>query len=163
MKIALASDIHLEFGDINLTNDEGADVLVLSGDIMVASRLRDDPYGYIESAQNTRFTEFMYRVSRDFTVVVMIAGNDEHYDGEFVRKISVMKKKFRGHTNVHILDKESVVISDTMFFGGTLWTDMNKEDPETLYRIRKTMNDFQCVSNSLNEVHYRVPIFPTKP
>ena len=36
MKFALASDIHLEFGDIELNNTEGADVLILSGDICVA-------------------------------------------------------------------------------------------------------------------------------
>ena len=36
MKIALASDIHLEFGPIDLKNDQAADVLVLAGDICVA-------------------------------------------------------------------------------------------------------------------------------
>ena len=36
MKIALASDIHLEFGGITFYNIEGADVLVLAGDICVA-------------------------------------------------------------------------------------------------------------------------------
>ena len=36
MKIALASDIHLEFGDINLKNDENAELLILSGDICTA-------------------------------------------------------------------------------------------------------------------------------
>jgi predicted phosphodiesterase len=39
MKIALASDIHLEFGPITLNNDENADVLVLAGDICVANTL----------------------------------------------------------------------------------------------------------------------------
>ena len=36
LRIALASDIHLEFGPITLNNDENADVLVLAGDICVA-------------------------------------------------------------------------------------------------------------------------------
>ena len=36
MKIAIASDLHLEFGDIDLPNLHGADVLILSGDIMGA-------------------------------------------------------------------------------------------------------------------------------
>ncbi len=30
MKIALCSDLHLEFQDINLKNEEGAEVLILS-------------------------------------------------------------------------------------------------------------------------------------
>ena len=36
MKIAIASDVHLEFGPLQLENTEGADVLVLSGDICTA-------------------------------------------------------------------------------------------------------------------------------
>ena len=44
MKIAVCSDIHLEFGDINLKNTENADVLVLGGDICVAADIgRPDP------------------------------------------------------------------------------------------------------------------------
>ena len=39
MKIALCSDLHLEFEDIDLKNTEGAEVLVLSGDIMIAEDL----------------------------------------------------------------------------------------------------------------------------
>ncbi len=34
MKIAVCSDLHLEFGDLDLHNDEGADVLILGGDIL---------------------------------------------------------------------------------------------------------------------------------
>jgi len=49
MKIAVASDLHLEFTGIDLRNTENADVLVLSGDICVADDLyrvaAPDPYG----------------------------------------------------------------------------------------------------------------------
>jgi len=41
MKIALASDIHLEFGDLDLTNDDNADVLILSGDICTAKMFKE--------------------------------------------------------------------------------------------------------------------------
>ena len=43
MKIALCSDLHLEFEDINLKNTEGAEVLILSGDIMIAEDLHNHP------------------------------------------------------------------------------------------------------------------------
>mgnify|MGYP003348983055 FL=1 len=43
LKIALASDLHIEFGDIDLKNTEGAEVLILSGDIMIAQDLHDHP------------------------------------------------------------------------------------------------------------------------
>jgi Icc-related predicted phosphoesterase len=50
--------------------------------------------------------------------------------------------------NLHILDKEILTISDATFIGGTLWTDMNKEDPITLLHMKGMMNDFRCVKNS---------------
>ena len=39
MKIKLVSDLHLEFSDINITNNDNCDVLILGGDIMVAADL----------------------------------------------------------------------------------------------------------------------------
>ena len=39
MKIALCSDLHLEFAPISLENTENAYVLILSGDICVANDL----------------------------------------------------------------------------------------------------------------------------
>ena len=43
MKIALCSDLHLEFEDIDLKNTESAEVLILSGDIMLAEDLHITP------------------------------------------------------------------------------------------------------------------------
>jgi len=77
MKIALASDLHLEFGDINLINDQGAEVLILSGDIMTAQDLHDHPEPINttvnlgrrqESAQ--RYRDFLKRCSEAFPHVV---------------------------------------------------------------------------------------------
>ena len=47
MKIALCSDLHLEFADIILKNDENADVLILGGDICLAKEL---PYAIQKKA-----------------------------------------------------------------------------------------------------------------
>ncbi len=49
MKIAVASDLHLEFGDLYFDNKDHADVLILSGDICVAADIgRPDPHGILE-------------------------------------------------------------------------------------------------------------------
>jgi hypothetical protein len=40
------------------------------------------------------------------------------------------------------------VIDNVVFFGGTLWTDMNSEDPVTMQQIRFMMNDYQSVKNT---------------
>jgi predicted phosphodiesterase len=157
MKIALASDLHLEFGTISLEND-GADVLILSGDILVAKRLNDrDVYGIMdENTQSNRYHTFMQECSARFPNVVYVAGNHEHYDGDFASTIVKLKEKFSYLKNVHILDKECITIDDITFIGGTLWTDMNKEDPMTLHGIAGMMNDFRCVQNSNREVTYRM-------
>ena len=39
MKIAIASDLHVEFGDIDLVNEQGADLLILAGDIVMLKDL----------------------------------------------------------------------------------------------------------------------------
>ena len=50
MKIALASDVHLEFGHLELNNDDNADVLVLSGDICVAKKFGPDYDRFFQDA-----------------------------------------------------------------------------------------------------------------
>ena len=161
MKIALASDLHLEFGTISLTNDENADVLVLSGDILVANSLGDrDLYNIMgEATQSNRFHTFMQECSARFPHVVYVAGNHEHYDGDYAKTIPKLKEKFSYLKNVHILDKEYVTLGDVTFIGGTLWTDMNKEDALTLFHIKRSMNDFRIVENSNRMVSRKVPVY----
>lgn len=158
MKIALASDIHLEFGDINLQNTEKADVLILSGDICVAADIgKPDPNDIIESARSNRITDFFRRCSFQFPHVVYVMGNHEHYHGDFANSASKIKSMLASNmlSNVYLLDKEVKVINDVTFIGGTLWTDMNKEDPITLQSMTRMMNDFRCVDNSNRQVSYR--------
>ena len=46
MKLYVTSDLHLEFGDLDLVNTDDVDVLILSGDILVARDLeRPDDRG----------------------------------------------------------------------------------------------------------------------
>jgi len=56
---------------------------------------------------------------------------------------------------VTLLDKETITIDDVTFIGGTLWTDMNNEDPMTLHAMSGMMNDFRCVLNSNREVNFK--------
>jgi len=161
MKIALASDLHLEFGTISLTNDENADVLILSGDIMVAERLGDhDPFNLMgEATASFRFHTFMQECSARFPNVIYVAGNHEHYNGDYAVTLPKLKEKFSYLKNVHVLDKECVTLGDITFIGGTLWTDMNKEDSLTLYHIKNAMNDFRIVDNSNRKVTHKVPLY----
>jgi Icc-related predicted phosphoesterase len=155
MKIAVCSDLHLEFGGITLENKENADVLILGGDICVAKDLNehDDP---MPTAKSQALHEFFYNCCNVFPHVIYIVGNHEHYHGDFKYTISRLKKYLKYLPNLQILDKEVWTLHDEVtFIGGTLWTDMNKEDSLTLYSIKGMMNDFRCVKNSNREVHFK--------
>lgn len=167
MKIGVCSDLHLEFGDLYLNNDDKVDVLILSGDILVERDLdmydrRQEEQGFAR-ARSSRFHDFFSRVCFQFPHVIYVLGNHEHYHGDFKHTANELKRKLAHHTNLHILDKETFELDDVVFVGGTLWTDMNKEDPLTLYSIKKMMNDFRCVQNSNNIVNFRADVLKDKP
>jgi len=161
MKIAICSDLHLEFSDLDLSNDEAADVLILGGDIFIAKELvrlvdPEEASRLVPTSERSRaekYYNFIEKCSQRFPNVLLIAGNHEHYYGDFADTLALMKGAFSDLNNVYVLDKESIVIGDITFFGGTLWTDMNKEDPVTMYMIKNAMNDFNCIRNTLIGPH----------
>lgn len=160
MKIQLVSDLHLEFADINIQNLNGADVLILSGDICVAQDLHDhiaadfNPYSQGAFAELGRkqqrvqtFRDFFKRVSFQFPNVIYVMGNHEHYHGKFDRSRQYFLDEFAklGITNIHLLENDTKEIDGVHFVGGTLWTDMNKGDPMTVHAIETMMNDFRVI------------------
>jgi Icc-related predicted phosphoesterase len=159
MKIAVASDIHLEFGDIDITNDSQADVLILSGDICVAADLdmrdrRQTELGFARR-RSEMFHEFFERCAANFPHVIYIMGNHEYYHSDFATALDDVRKRLAHLPNLYILEREIKVIDDVTFIGGTLWTDMNNSDPLTLYHMRTMMNDFRVIQNSDTPVHFR--------
>ena len=141
MRVALASDVHLEFGDLILKNDDNADVLLLAGDICVAKELP-----FTDSRYYDRFHDFFSRCAFQFKDVIYIAGNHEHYHGTYDETHNILKTQLAKHTNIHVLDREHITIGDTLFFGGTLWTNFNNEDRSTMRVIREMMNDFRIIT-----------------
>jgi predicted phosphodiesterase len=158
MKIAVCSDLHLEFGPIELKNTEGADVLVLAGDICVERDLME-----IETVKlfhkSNMYHNFFQNCCKEFKNVIYIAGNHEHYNGDYKYTISNLKKNLSYLPNLHMLEKEVFTLDDVTFICGTLWTDMNKRDPITLLHVKDGMNDFRLVRNSDRYVYRNVPIY----
>lgn len=154
MKVAICSDVHLEFGQLVLENKDNADVLVLSGDICTAVDLRVTD-SILSSAKTDRYLEFFGNCSRNFPHVVYVMGNHEHYHGDYATSIGYLKDALKPWENIHVLDKEVWELDDHVFIGGTLWTDMNGEDEMTMRHVERRMNDFQICKNSLREVNFR--------
>jgi Icc-related predicted phosphoesterase len=144
MKVALASDIHLEFGAIELENTQSADVLILAGDICQAVDVNHD------TTMGRTCQTFFKQVSDRFPRVIYIMGNHEHYQGDYARSRERLQKMLDNHgcQNVHLLEKDTVTIDDVTFVGGTLWTDFNREDSLCMWHAGRSMNDYKICKNS---------------
>lgn len=161
MKIYVTSDIHLEFGDCVIKNEHDVDVLILSGDIMIAQDMHEHPemdYGMYSNAnladlgrrQQTalRFRDFLKRCSFQFPHVVYVAGNHEFYHGKWPSGLQYLRDECAKFPNVYFMENDTRTIDDVTFIGATLWTDMNRGDPITLHAVRDMMTDFHVIRNS---------------
>ena len=157
MKIKLVSDLHLEFSDVDIPNN-GCDVLILSGDILIAQDLHDHPrQSWVESKQYLwkdgnmrpahadRFRNFLDRCSKNFPHVIYVAGNHEHYHGTWYGSLDHLRDECNHWSNIYFLDKDIKVIDDIAFLGCTLWTDLNKGNPLTMHMVSNMLNDHRLI------------------
>ena len=138
MKIQIASDLHLEFlrnldpKERLIEPAEGADVLVLAGDIASGSKAV------------SMFKDWPTKS------VVFVSGNHEYYGREIGDTQESMRDEAEAAgINFHYLENQSVVIDGVRFLGATLWTD---------YRLNKEMTQSQHMEHAsarLND-HRRV-------
>ena len=127
MKFRLMSDLHLEFGgmDVPPLPEDASTTLVLAGDIGLADRTHT-------------YEKFIKRMANQFKDVIWINGNHEFYHSSFIRA----PEKIRAHLdlllvpNVHYGNNFTVVIDDVAFICATLWTDMDQGNPSSQYFIQ---------------------------
>ena len=133
--IQLVSDLHIEFRNDDFVDPlsiikPSADVLVLAGDI-------GSLYKY------DQLSDFLLRCTYHFKHVLYVPGNHEYYvpaeQGVGV-PISELKGRLRrlntSIPNFTVLDRECVIIGQTMIAGATLWSDMEGFDiPRYIVRI----------------------------
>jgi hypothetical protein len=157
MKIKLVSDLHLEFSDVDIPNN-GCDLLILSGDILIAQDLHDHPrQSWVESKQylwkdgnmrpelSDRFRDFLDRCSKNFPHVIYVAGNHEFYHGKWYATLDYLREECSHWPNVYFLEKDVKVIDGIPFLGCTLWTDLNKENPITMNNVSMMLNDHRLI------------------
>jgi len=144
-----------------LDNTEGADVLVLAGDICVANHFVDGRPTYVQHLAK-EYRTFFDHVTKEFPQVVYIMGNHEHYSGDVAHTYNILREHL-DYSNLHILEKETWRHQGHTFVGGTLWTDMNQEDGTAMSYAQSAMNDFREVLNSNRMVVRQVPIYTKNP
>lgn len=133
MIIREMSDVHNEFGVLEVqTSDEDKErILILAGDV--------------DSARNSeRNVDWINNLADKFKHIIYIAGNHEYYHGDFV-KLNDYYDNAAWKSNVHWLNHKSIEIDGVVFWGGTLWTGLNKGDWSTMRRIQDCMNDFRII------------------
>ncbi len=129
------SDLHLEFSTFKIPKLPGDEkrILILAGDIFTDSMV----LGAIE---------WMKVASEQFYQVIMVYGNHDYYYGNLAQSLSERIKLFEEYfDNVHILHNDYRAFDGTVFFGGTLWTDLN--DPLHMYH-KRNMNDFRYIKRT---------------
>ncbi len=121
MKIQLLSDLHLEWAQFDYRLPEGADILVLAGDIGVERKTED---GYVPMG-----IEFASSLP---IKTIYIAGNHEFYTDDKKRTMSVIRNELQFHSdkydNVLYAENQVYIEQDVMFVCCTLWTDFNNGD-----------------------------------
>ena len=131
MNIQIISDVHLEFGTFEMPVNN-CDVLIAAGDIGVGS-------------EGLKWLQMLD------VPVIYVAGNHEYWGFEIASLNSALSDMSKS-SNVHYLEKKTVVIEGVRFIGCTLWTDFNDCDDEAeMQELESIMNDFRYImlDNSL--------------
>lgn len=135
VKYRLMSDIHLEFGalDVPVIEDEDKMVLILAGDVGVASR----PETYVD---------FIRDMSKRHDTVIWIMGNHEYYTNYIEETLEEIKENLEPMpNNVHVMENGVVVVHDVAFICATLWSDFNGNDPMSKLSAANAMNDHHII------------------
>jgi predicted MPP superfamily phosphohydrolase len=130
--LRLYNDTHNEFNvfEVPVLPNEKQTVLSLAGDIYDRKHLM----------------EWLRPLAARFKAVVVVLGNHDYWKGDVDRLQVTIKQWQRDNPipNLHVLFDEAVEIDGTVFFGGTMWTDLNKKDPLTMISD-KPFNDFRMI------------------
>ena len=125
MQINFISDLHLEFGPMEIEPEAG-DVLVLAGDIDIKGRV-----------------DWINDIAGRFNHVIYVLGNHEFYNGAMD---SIYRKTREGLVdNVHLLENESVTIAGVTFHGATLWSDFLNGNPMSYLQCDQAINDYRLI------------------
>ena len=137
MKILQLTDIHDEYDNFDRfyswreINKIYPDVLILSGDITCYSKME----------------KFLRSAAKNAEQVILVKGNHECYGHNLLTVAKDFKEMVKDLENVHILERESVIINDVRFIGATLWTDLGN-NPLMEARIACSLNDFYHIDEN---------------
>ena len=132
MKVQILSDLHVEFGNQLPPPAQGADVIVLAGDIA--------PYR----------PEVLKMVGETYSGrrVLYVPGNHEFYGGD-IDAVSEAMARDCATVGLEFLDRRALTIDGVRFIGATLWTDFALDGSAAVVAAQQTarqgMPDFRVI------------------
>jgi 3',5'-cyclic AMP phosphodiesterase CpdA len=140
MRVDVCSDLHLEFGDLELP---GGDILIISGDACEARYLDKSAYGLdtVHFAfedprrKKSRFYRFFEEECKKYRKTILVMGNHEHYGGRFDKTYDQIRDNLPAH--VQLMEKETV--------------DIRREALQMSWYMRGGITYNQALSLSVNE------------
>lgn len=131
MKLITYSDLHLEFGHPYNDLNHEADIMILSGDVSTSNAL----------------SELIVFLQQWDKPVIYVMGNHEYYSiNKDMDQVDEAYSCIEALPNVHILRDQPITIDGVNFFGGTMWTDINKGCPVSIEHVKPYLRDFSAIS-----------------
>lgn len=143
MKIAIGSDLHLNFGDnIDLQSQEDAEILLLAGDIIETRGLKPN------RQFRDRYLKFFKTVCGKYKYVIYVQGNHEYYNSCIKDSTDRIKEYLSIFNNLKLLNRDTVFnYKGITFIGDTLWTNLNNNCPITALHLRDRINDYTYITD----------------
>jgi len=120
---------------------EGDDetTLVVAGDIWTERRFLTRKFNDGES--------WAKKLSKMFKYVVVVLGNHDFWGQNLIYEAASVRQEIKdqGLTNFFFLEKSVEVLDQVKFVGGTLWTDLNRNDPRVETQGAWLMNDYKYI------------------
>ena len=159
MKFDLTSDLHLDFGGISElynSSNEGSRVLVLAGDTLEVGLLKEK-----SKLKDEVVTYFKFLNDR-YEKIIWIMGNHCYYHNSFIHTKKNLIDRFKENclTNFVVLEKETLEIDDTIFFGATMWTTFNNNNPIVMMQCQNGMNDYSMIHTAKLAYGEKVYLIP---
>lgn len=133
-RIRFMSDLHLEFGSVDMPIMEGEseDILVLAGDVGLATRPES-------------FAPFIFEMAERFHTVIWVMGNHEHYDGNIESTHELIRAEIPNITNVFLADNTVIKIDNMNFICATLWASFDFGDYMVMNMANLHMKDHRLI------------------
>jgi predicted phosphodiesterase len=142
------SDLHIEFAMPKSMLFEGEN-LILAGDITCLRALNPVMNNAGNRKLRDRTLTFFNIVLQNFKKVFYVTGNHESYNFDIALEAEYIAKYLPGV--IHLNDSSYQIDEETIILGGSLWTDMNRNNPIDHSAVGNGMNDFKLIYNSAKE------------